>query len=177
MNLNKKDSKDGFRIPEGYFDTLEKRILQSVSVHRNIPEEESFEVPYDYMEKLEERILKAVKVQDEKPSTTQPRVFRLKRALYSVSATAAALLILLYAFPGIRSSFSPDNDYAMANLKPEDVEFYIDNHIFPVYTEDITAVFDSSDLNSVSFSSIDEDELIDYLEENMIDYPEIHFTP
>ncbi|MGS2741180.1 hypothetical protein [Sinomicrobium sp. M5D2P17] len=179
MNPNKKNNKSGFRIPEGYFDNLEERIMRSVSANRNIPEQDGFEVPSGYMERLEDRIFNAIGEREERHESAVPDkkvpVFTLRRIVYSVSAVAAVVLILLTVFPNILSSRS-GNMHSMASIKPEEVEFYIENHMLPVYTEDITDVFDTTDLNAISFSSIKEEDLINYLEENMINYSEINFN-
>ncbi|MGS2760712.1 hypothetical protein [Sinomicrobium sp. M5D2P9] len=173
MNPKKKNNKSGFRTPEGYFDMLEERIIQSVSTSRNIPEQDGFEVPSGYIEGLEDHIFNAI---GEKEERNKVPVLTLRRIVYSISAVAAVVLILLTVFPKILSSPESGDMYSIASIKPEEVEFYIENHMLPVYAEDIADVFDSTDLNSISFSSLNEEDLIHYLEENMINYSEINFN-
>ncbi|RNL74435.1 hypothetical protein ED312_22105 [Sinomicrobium pectinilyticum] len=180
MNPKKKNNQSGFRIPEDYFDTLEERILQSVSASRNIPGQDGFEAPSGYMEQLDDRLFSAIREEEERNRGSvrdkKVPVFTLRRVVYSISAVAAIILIMLAIFPAILSPERSGDAYSISSIKPEEVEFYIENHMLPVYPENITDVFDTTDLNAISFSSIKEEELINYLEENMINYSEINLN-
>lgn len=174
-----RNNKSGFRAPEGYFDTLEDRIMQAVSRSQRIPEQDGFEIPSGYMDRAEDRIMSAVTKRDESGAGPVPRkkspVYTLRDIAYAISAVAAAVVILATVFQVDFSSPERNNIYSLTSVPPEEIEFYIENNMLPLYTEDITEMFDTTDLSTISFSTIEDEELITYLEENLTDYSDLNF--
>ncbi|MBT8312424.1 MAG: hypothetical protein HKP23_06290, partial [Flavobacteriaceae bacterium] len=55
--MDKKYKKEGFKLPEGYFEGLTDRILERVAEDTSdLPEKEGFTVPEGYFDSLNERV-------------------------------------------------------------------------------------------------------------------------
>lgn len=176
MNYHKKNNKNGFGVPEGYFDTLEDRIMEAVSRNGKIPEQDGFEVPSGYMDRTEDKIMSAIKGKDKPVRRKEVPAYTLRDIAYTISAVAAAVVILITVFQVDFSS--PEHhtvNNSMANIHPEEIEFYIENNMLPLHPQDITEMLDTTDLNAISFSDIEDEELIAYLEENLTDYSDLNF--
>ena len=71
--MDKKYKKEGFQVPEGYFEGLSQRVLNRLEEEGNaLPKDEGFSVPEGYFEGLEEKLRSRVESKDE------PRVIRMK---------------------------------------------------------------------------------------------------
>ncbi|MBC9795980.1 hypothetical protein [Sinomicrobium weinanense] len=179
MKYHKKDREGDFRVPEDYFDTLEDRIMQTVLREGKLPQKDGFEIPPDYMDQVEGRIMTVLETQDKHKNTPAPRkktpVYTLRDIAYAISAAAAAVVILTTVFHADLSSPERNNTNTMVNLAPEDIEFYMENDMLPLYGQDITEMLDTTDLNAISFSTLEDEEVISYLEEHLTDYSDLNF--
>jgi len=84
-------NKDGFLVPDGYFDSLESRIEAQIALADYLPERESsgFKVPDHYFESLETRILaQTVQV------VAAPKQIRLWHRDWVKYASAACFVLL-----------------------------------------------------------------------------------
>ncbi|WP_146746556.1 hypothetical protein [Sinomicrobium soli] len=157
------NNNNGFKVPEGYFGQLEDRLLASVSGSRRISREEGFSVPDHYLESLEKRIAERVSTDT---ATTPMHRNPVVRLIYTVSSVAALVAILLSVVFGTISRTGSGPDTAFTGILPEEIEYYIQNGFLSVDIQDIGDLYDSSELETVSFSSLDEAFIMEYLEEH-----------
>ncbi|WP_461533635.1 hypothetical protein [Sinomicrobium sp.] len=160
MNKRNTDRNNDFKVPEGYFGQLKDRLQESVSQIDRIPERDGFSVPDYYLETLQERILN--RTVQSAPSSKKSIV----RRLYPIASAAALVAVLLSAIFGIISRNNSDSAKAFADILSEDIEYYVQNGFLTVDIQDIEDLFDSSELDVLSFSSLDDSSVIEYLEEN-----------
>lgn len=78
-----------FKVPEAYFDKLEDRIMQKVSMEQ-LPKETGMQVPSNYFEQLEARII--ANTSSSVSTKHKPKVIRLKKWYY---VAAAACIVVL----------------------------------------------------------------------------------
>lgn len=180
MDYKKTNRKSGFRAPEGYFDTLEDRIMQAVSLNRKLPEKDGFSLPDGYLEQMEDRVLSTVGGKSGDKGFSRPRrktpVYTLRDIGYAIATAAAAIVILSTVFQVDFFPARSEKAYSITNIPQEDIEFYINNNMLPLYTEDVTELLNTADLDTISFSSLNDDDVISYLEENLTDYSDINLN-
>lgn len=146
----------GFKVPKGYFDTFEDRLMQNLDDHSFIQgiDETGFKVPNNYFEKVDEQIL-------EKVSKNNTPVIQIstRRKLYYFTGVAAALIIALSIF---------FNRQSTVTISTEMVEIYFQNSDLNSYELAellIEAEFLEDDFNLIE-TSYNEDNLESYLLEH-----------
>lgn len=85
----KKDA--GFKVPEGYFQDFEARMMARVTSSEIAPKENPFKVPENYFEQLEERVFERL----EKTPKKGKVIPLLNRRTFSYVASIAAVLAIL----------------------------------------------------------------------------------
>ncbi len=88
----------GFKIPEGYFEGLQTRIMEKVTSPNDLDipvSKQAFKVPQDYFETFEDRLSKKLK-----PQNSPSRIRRLfeKETLYYVAGVAAVFVAIVTTF-------------------------------------------------------------------------------
>jgi hypothetical protein len=148
----------GFKIPEDYFDTLEKKVLNKIDggyTLKNI-KSNSFKVPENYFDTIESRITERLSEEDQ--DTKVISLINKKTVIY-ISSIAAAILILfnLTIF---------DNHPSFDNLETETVENYILDENISSY--EMASLFSTDLLNESDFveHDFDEENLKEYLLNN-----------
>ncbi|MDO6760076.1 hypothetical protein Q4566_07675 [Tamlana sp. 2_MG-2023] len=158
MKTNKlhNDKSTGFKVPEGYFDTLDDKIMSQVKNNLTLDTgaENGFKVPKDYFNTVDERIIKRIE-NGEKTAKVIP-IFNKKTILFASSIAAAVLLLFnLSVFESNKPSFN--------NLDVQTVENYI---IYEdISTSELATLFTVEELDEtvLSESVFDDENIEDYL--------------
>lgn len=161
-----------FKVPEGYFETLEERIMDAVASNEEktyFPEKEKtgFQVPENYFENFEARLFDRIE-KEKKPS----KVISLlnKEAVYYYAGAAAVIIAL------ITTVFTnPAQPIGYEDLDMVTLESYL-HETFESSNADIQYLSEEEAYLAPSGQSdIDFDALYDYLDEN-VEEPSILFN-
>jgi hypothetical protein len=151
----RKDS--GFKVPEGYFQGFEARMMAHVSEEKKSFGENPFKVPENYFEQLEEKVFEKL----ETPSKQTKVIPLFRRKSWSYVAGVAAVAAIFFSailFNGNGELDFDDLDItAVESYLLESLDFEKINEA-PVINYEITA---SANPN------IDKEALFEYLNENI----------
>ena len=161
-------NESGFKVPEGYFDALEARILGSVTAvqEKKLPvdkKETGFKVPESYLENFEAELFEKIDRIEEKRKT--PKVISLfnKESFYYAAGAAAvfvAMVTTLFTNPSPSIGFEDLDMLTLEGYIHESIEFS---------TNDISHYLSEGDFGLAPSrgTGVDEDAVIEYLTENM----------
>lgn len=152
--------KDGFKVPENYFSEFENHLSERLASEAILPEKSGFKVPETYFDTLENSILSKVKTKD------KSRVIKLSW-FYNAAGIAAIFIIGFFI-----SKFIPQqSDADLDGLAISEIDAYIEDGYFPLNTFEITDTFSDISLTDIDIASnLSEDDIFDYLDENMSTY-------
>ncbi|MBT8322251.1 MAG: hypothetical protein KJO94_02125 [Eudoraea sp.] len=166
--MDKKYKKEGFKLPEGYFEGLTDRILERVAEDTSdLPEKEGFTVPEGYFDSLNERVrAKTFPGED-------PKVVRLNpwKKYYFVAASIAALIVIVIGF-----RLSQAESYTFSDLANAELESYLNETDLGLTSYEIAEVLPIEELevNDILDNALNEESIIDYLDENVEDLDELN---
>ena len=160
--MEDKKYKSGFKVPENYFDSFEKRIFDTIE-SETLPKETGFKVPDGYFENLEDTILQKLTATD-KPRKVIPLNSR-KTWIY-LTAIAACLAVIISMLIRDESIVKQ-----LDLIKTATIENYIDEGYLDLESYEVLALLDDEDLTSINFESdiFSEESLENYLLENSIE--------
>ncbi len=136
----------GFKVPKGYFDSLESKILdksrESTLLKTQI--NSGFKVPENYFD-------------DFKVETHKTNVISWKKVAYISSIAATITLLFTLLLP---------KEPSFENLETATIEDYL---LFESYeTQEMASIFDETDLTLETFNlNVDQEVIEDYLLENI----------
>jgi hypothetical protein len=154
-NLNNIKS-HGFKIPEGYFESFDEKILGELNKESRLKTMESgFKTPKNYFNTVENIIIKQVSEQN---NIKVISIFNKKNMIYVTSIAAAVLLLFNLSIFEKNPSFE--------NLDTETVENYFLNENISSY--EIASVLSDDELNDVISIdyNVEEENLEAYLMEH-----------
>lgn len=156
MNTNKNHIKTGFKTPDNYFDTFENNLFEQLQLENKT----GFTTPENYFDTLEKNVLNQVT-----PSKTKVISLITKKQLVYISTVAAAVLFSFFVLKpsDLQKTTFENIEYTVLEdyLTIEDIDLSA-NELAELYN------IDSIDLNSISFSSIDESTILEYLSDEVI---------
>lgn len=159
--INKKiNKKNGFIIPDNYFDKLDDD-LQVIINQNSLPEEHNFEVPKTYFDTLENEILSKV----ETTSSRKPKVLLLRKKIiqYIPNAVAASVMLIIASYFYFNS-----NDVTTHNFNTTDIEDWFDEDYNTISSDELAILFTADDFTEDELSvKVNNDNLEEYL--NTID--------
>ncbi len=159
--INQKiNKKDGFIIPDNYFDKLDDD-LQIIVNQNSFPEEHNFEVPEMYFATLENEILFKIKT----TNTLKPKVLSLRKKIiqYVPNAIAASVVLIIASYFYFNS-----NEVTTYNFNTTDIEDWFDEDYNIISSDDLAILFTADDFTEDELSvKINNDNLEEYL--NTID--------
>ncbi|MBT8204708.1 MAG: hypothetical protein KJO20_04975 [Eudoraea sp.] len=166
--MDKKYKKEGFKLPEGYFEGLTDRILERVAEDTSdLPQKEGFTVPEGYFDSLNER------VRANTSSGEDPKVVRLNpwKKYYFVAASIAALIVIVIGF-----RLSQAENYTFSDLANAELESYLNETDLGLTSYEIAEVLPIEELevNDILDTALNEESIIDYLDENVEDLDELN---
>ncbi|MEL4307654.1 hypothetical protein [Joostella sp. CR20] len=152
----------GFAIPENYFQEFDNRLSKRIASAAGIPEASGFVVPKGYFEKVETEILSKT-LPKKKTKVIQLSWF------YKAAAVAAVFLIGFFISKNSNSTITDFNQIAIS-----DINDYIENGYVSLNAYDISDTFNDVSFNDIEIDeTINEDEIFNYLEENISSYNDL----
>ena len=179
ISAMKKNHKNKFKTPEGYFENFNERLFARIEAEENepntdfLPKSDGFEVPDGYFDDVSDKILSKV-------TTNEPKVIRFKpwRTLYYAAASIAAIFVLaLFVFQ------KSESEIGFEDLVSTDIDSYFEQNEIGLSSYEIAEVMDieTISLSDIMEQDLAEDEILDYLDENVdeledlnLDYDELY---
>jgi len=169
-----KSSGSGFKTPEGYFDSLEKRFTKKSLINNSTVENDSSEI--NELSHLESDLWNSVKknsgfkvpdgyfdefeLPQERPA--RPKVIRFKaRRLAIVSLSLAASILMFF---GINYFVSEQNTFNQLVLEENEITSWIDNDLVSFDSYEIADTFNDVDLEQTVYLDQDVDDYFDFLD-------------
>lgn len=154
----------GFKVPDGYFEDLQARVMDKVTSRHELelPEaQKPFKVPSDYFENFEDRLFKKLE-----PENNNSRIRRLfeKETLYYVAGVAAVFVAILTTFL--------TNDPQGLHWESLDVailEDYLHENIENSSGEFTQLLGEEEFFPSSGTAELDQEAVMEYLHENIED--------
>lgn len=165
--MNKSNNNNGFNTPEGYFKGLTDKLMDKMSNEGSVlPSDDGFTVPKAYFETLNKKI--TVKVNKRAAKVVQLNPYR---KYYFVAAAAAAVVLLFFGL-----NWNMSNETTFKELANSDIEIYFDNYDMGLSSYEIAEVLpvDELDINDMLENQLNEDNVIDYLNDNIDDFEELN---
>ncbi|NVN18587.1 hypothetical protein GUA46_09545 [Muricauda sp. HICW] len=169
----KKDKKNSFNTPEGYFESFNDRLMDKIKAeeaHENggiIPKTDGFAVPDGYFDQVESSILS-------KTSRKEVKVIPLisNRNFYYSVAAIAAIFILIFNITGNPTS----EPITFDDLANAEIEAYLENTEFEMTSYEIAAVvsLEEVELNDILVDDLEDDIILEYLDEYVDDIEELN---
>lgn len=188
-----KTKENGFKVPKGYFDTVEDTVFAKLASEK-LPKKEGFFTPTTYFETVEDNVLE--KIQQEKglqstlPTTKKTGFIIPKNYLESVENTIAEKLnsksksvkvidfksILLKRIIPLTAAASlalflfvnynaNNKSIGFDNIASSEIEQWIENDLVTLDTYEITEIYNDAGIENTTIFAEDEseDELVEYL--------------
>lgn len=151
-------STSGFKTPEDYFESFDKKLLSKLNTESDliIPEKSGFRVPEDYLLSIEEKIIQKTVSKSRNPKIIS--IFSKRRLVYISSIAAAILLFFNLSIFNTAPSFD--------NLKTQTVESYVINENISSY--EIASLLTEEEINENIFieHTIEDNTIEEYLLNN-----------
>jgi hypothetical protein len=169
----KKDKKNSFHTPEGYFESFNDRLMDRIhdeeakEVESRIPKTDGFVVPDGYLDGLTPAILSKSVEKEAKVISFKPN-----RNFYYGAAAVAALLVLFFGI-----NWNPNTEpISFDDLANAEIEAYFEQTDLDMSSYEIAEVVSVTDiqLNDVLTDDLEDDILMDYLDENVDDIEELN---
>ncbi len=165
--MDKKYKKQQFKTPDGYFEDFNARLMEKMGAEGSkLPEKEGFAVPESYFEKLDKKLLD--RLEEEKG----PKVVKLRpyRKYYLAAASVAAALVLFFWIP-----WNSDESLTFDDLAGTEIEAYFEQTDLGLNSYELAEMVAVDELKMDDFieTTIDEENIIEYLDENLQDFDEL----
>ncbi len=161
------DKENPFKTPEGYFENFSDGLLDKLSEEKlEVPKEHGFAVPEHYFDELNQNILEKIEAQE-------PKVIRLNpyRKYYYAAASVAAILLLVL---GLNQNAKNEVDFS--GLAHSEIESYFESNEIGLYAYEIAEEIPLQELeiSDIITNQINDENLINYLDENITDFEELN---
>ncbi|MEM1257899.1 MAG: hypothetical protein AAGH81_05175 [Bacteroidota bacterium] len=163
----KKNHKNKFKTPEGYFEGFNERLFQHLeeehSIPSIIPKADGFNVPEGYFDSVYGAVVKKVQ---EKPV----KVISLKT--YRPFYYAAAVLAILLA---LRLGWDQNQEINFEDLASADIEAYLEDSDLGLSSYEIAEVVNLEDISLADMTekSFEDETILEYLDENVEDLDDL----
>lgn len=167
----KKDKKNNFKTPEGYFESFHDRLMDRIQEEEAeassiIPKSDGFSVPEGYFDAFTEKVVSQI---DQK----EVKVVQLKsyRKFYYSAAAIAAVFLLIFGL-----NWKTESPVAFDDLANAEIDEYFDATDLNLSTYEIAEAvsLENLDLNDILENQLDEEHLLEYLDENVDDIEELN---
>ncbi len=167
--MKKTNKHKDFKIPEEYFDSFTSKLLNKITEEEtiNIPKDNGFKTPVDYFTKVDSSILKKIAdAEKTKVITLKPH----KKYYYAAIGIAACVLIL------INLQLNKTTDITFDVVTNSEIETYFDINDVGLTSYEIAEVLPvhELDMNDILSKDLKEENILDYLDNNMEDYEELN---
>ena len=166
--MDKKYKKEGFRVPDGYFEDLNKRLRDRLDQDTiDLPRDDGFKVPDGYFDNLSDKLNSRMAVVEE------PKVIKLNpwKKYYFVAASVAAALVIII---GLR--LGNNDDFTFSDLANAELESYFYDNDLDLTSYEMAEVLpvEEIEVNDILDNELNEENIIDYLDENVEDLYELN---
>ena len=146
-----KSMKTGFEVPNGYFESLEDKVLSKIKSEANN------DIPEGYFDTIENRVFEKIKNEEPKVISLKNRFVKLAAPL----AIAASILLLITL-----QLFNTNQEDVFANLETSEIETWINNDDLDLETFEITSVYSDANFENIELDdSYSDNDLIEYLDD------------
>nr|WP_298925299.1 hypothetical protein [uncultured Allomuricauda sp.] len=162
----KKDHKNKFKTPEGYFDSFHERLMDKINEEENeqgksiIPKSDGFSVPEEYFDTF-------------KVETKEVKVVQLKsyKKFYYSAAAIAAIFILIFGL-----TWKTDAPITFEDLVSAEIDAYFETTELDMSTYEIAEVvsLNSLEVNDVLDNALKDENILEYLDENVEDIEDLN---
>ena len=163
----KKNHKNKFKTPEGYFDNFNARLFERLEeegkVPSILPKTDGFGVPDGYFDSVYTSVVKKI---EEKPT----KVISLKR--YRPFYYAAAVLAILFA---LRLGWDQNQEVNFEDLASADIEAYLESSDLGLSSYEIAEVVNLEEISLADMTekSFEDETILEYLDENVEDLDDL----
>jgi hypothetical protein len=165
--MGKLSKKEGFKVPEAYFEGLSGEIMAKLNT-ADLPESEGFKAPDGYFDSLGKEVLAR-----EHASTVKViKLASYKKYLYA-AASVAAVVLLVFGWP-----WQAKQGIDFGDIGSGELEAYFDDNTKGLSTYEIAEVFPVEDLelNDILERNLDDENIVDYLDANIDDIDELNLN-
>jgi hypothetical protein len=184
-----KPTENSFKVPKGYFDTVEDAVLAKLSAEK-LSDKEGFSTPEIYFENIEDSVLERIKKERSSQSalpankqtgfsipenylntvedtitaklnddTKQVKVINFRTVLLKRIVPFAAAAVLLLVYINYNPKTTSNS---FDTLALSDIEQWIENDLITFDSYEIAEVYNDTELENATI--FDEDELVEYLD-------------
>ena len=169
----KKDKKNSFNTPEGYFESFNKRLMDRIQQEAAgetgsiIPKTDGFGTPEGYFDAVVPKILS--RTIEEKGKVIQLKPYR---KVYYGAAAVAAVFLLIFGF-NWKSETSPVTFDDLANTE---IDAYFDNNRIDMSSYELAEMvsFENVQLNDILEDDLSGEVILEYLDENVDDLRDLN---
>ena len=169
----KKNGKNSFNTPEGYFDNFNDRLMDRIKkedmgeVTSLIPKTDGFVVPDSYFDEVTPTVLSKTVAKE-----TKVVPLKLHRNFYYGVAAVAAIFILIF---NMTWNSTPE-PITFDNLANAEIESYLENTDFEMTSYEIAEVVSLEEvkLNDILNDDLEDDIIMEYLDENVGDIEDLN---
>ncbi|WP_051286174.1 hypothetical protein [Salinimicrobium terrae] len=151
------DKTGGFKVPEGYFQDFEARMMARVTQEEKAFGENPFRLPENYFEQLEDRIFEKLEKSPKKGKV----VPLFNRKIWSYAASVAAVVAILFT----SVIFNGNGEIGFEDLDVIAVENYLLESLDMENPNQVP--FIDYELTASTNPNINKEALFDYLTENV----------
>ena len=165
--MTESNKNNPFKTPEGYFENFMDGLLDKLSEEKlDLPSEDGFNIPENYFDGVHDSIQK--KLNEQQTPVIQ---LNLYKKYYAVAASIAAILLVVLGL-----NWNADATLTFESLAESDIESYFENNEYDLSAYEIAEVIpvDELEINDILTNRFEEDNLIDYLDENIDDFEELN---
>lgn len=169
----KKDKKNSFNTPEGYFESFNERLMARIQDEATdeassiIPKTDGFGVPEGYFDAVVPKILS--RTREEKGKVIQLKSYR---KIYYGAAAVAAVFLLIFGF-NWKSETSPITFDDLANTE---IDAYFDTNRIEISSYELAEMvsFENVQLNDILEEDLSGEVILEYLDENVDDLRDLN---
>ncbi|WP_281540468.1 hypothetical protein [Maribacter aestuarii] len=169
--MKKKDNKNPFKTPEGYFDSFQDKLLERLSdeapshLDSINGKDDGFRVPNSYFDGLNDRIKERLH-DDVKVIPLRPY-----RNYYLAAASIAAVTLLLFGI-----FWNSSEEISFTDLANSDIEAYFENNDFELSSYEIAEEIpvDGLELRDFLDTQFNDEHIVNYIDENTDNFDELN---
>lgn len=176
-------SKPGFKIPDGYFETVEDGVLADLKISQieNLKAHDQFKTPSNYFDTIEDIVITKLKSEIIQKHATleipenyfdtiedkvldkikkEPKVFSINKKIFKILAPIAIAASFLIIFVLNNDS----TNYTFDSLSSNEIENWINDGGIDIESVNIASLYSEMEITNEVFSSeITDDEVFEYL--------------
>ena len=162
----KKNHKNKFKTPEGYFDSFNDRLMERIVEETSgIPKSDGFAVPEGYFDSVYPKVSQRI--------AHKPKVVSLseyKKYLYA-AASIAAMVVLFF---GLKGTQQPQLQFD--DLANSEISSYFEDTDIGLSSYEIAQVvdFDAEELDAIENATLEDELILEYIEDTTDSYDELN---